>query len=399
MPDSVLVVGASAAGLATVESLRRKGYQGQITLIGEEEGAPYDRPPLSKQVLAGTWDAERTHLRTREVLDALNAAFILGERAVSLDTAARTVRTVSGRELGADAVVLATGLCARRLPDLAGTEGVHVLRTLEDSVRLRDELLHAEQTVVIGDGVLGAEIAATARQLGREVTLAGPQAAVMQTQLGPDIAERLAALHTDQGVRLRPDTLVGGATTSRGRVSGVRTAEGGVLPADLVVEAVGGIPATDWLADSGLVLDDGVVCDSHCRAAEGVYAVGDVARFHHPGLGRSLRLENRTNATEQAQTVAANILGEGRAYAPVPYFWTDQLGVKIQVYGLPTPTATLHIAEGDVQEGRFVARYEERGRPVAVLGWNMPKQARLQRQHLLPLYTAAPHPQPAGATR
>ncbi|MEV1025761.1 FAD-dependent oxidoreductase [Streptomyces sp. NPDC050264] len=396
-PSDVLVVGASAAGLAVVESLRRKGYRERITLLGEEAGAPYDRPPLSKQVLAGTWEAERTHLRTQEVLDALDAEFVLGERAVALDAATRTVRTASGAELRAETVVLATGLHARQLPGLSGAAGVHVLRTLDDAAQLRKELLGAERVVVVGDGVLGAEIAATARLMGADVTLAGPQTAPMQTQLGHDIGRRLAALHTEHGVRLRPDTPVEGVETTGGRVSGVRAAGGEILPADLVVSAVGGAPATGWLAGSGLELADGVVCDSHCRAADGIYAAGDVARFQHEGLGRSLRLENRTNATEQAMLVAANILGEDRPYSPVPYFWTDQLGVKIQVYGLPTPTARVHIAEGDTEEGRFVAQYlDEEERPVAVLGWNMPKQARQHRRHVLDRYV---RPEPAAAPR
>ncbi|MFJ8754916.1 NAD(P)/FAD-dependent oxidoreductase [Streptomyces sp. NPDC102441] len=395
-PSDVLVVGAGAAGLAVVESLRRKGYRERITLLGEETGAPYDRPPLSKQVLAGTWEAERTQLRTREVLDALDAEFVLGERASSLDAATRTVRTADGAELGAEAVVLATGLHARRLPELSGVAGVHVLRTLGDAVRLRGELLEARRVVVVGDGVLGSEIAATARLMGADVTLTGPQAAPMRAQLGHDIAALLAALHTAHGVRLRPDTLVATLETAGGRVTGVRTAEGETIPADLVVAAVGSTPATDWLAGSGLALEDGVVCDSRCRAADGVYATGDVARFHHEALGRSLRLENRTNATEQAMAVAANILGADRPYSPVPYFWTDQLGVKIQVYGLPTPTATTHVVEGDTEQGRFVARYlDGEGRPVAVLGWNMPKQARLHRPYLLDRYT----PRPVAAPR
>ncbi|MFD6281318.1 NAD(P)/FAD-dependent oxidoreductase [Streptomyces sp. NPDC060209] len=390
-PSSVLVVGAGAAGLSVVESLRRKGYRERITLIGEETGAPYDRPPLSKQVLAGTWDAERTHLRTRDVLDALDTEFVLGDRALALDAATRTVRTGSGAELGAEAVVLATGLHARRLPGLSGTAGVHVLRTLDDAARIRGELLEAERVVVVGDGVLGAEIAATARLMGTDVTLTGPQAAPMQAQLGHDIARLLAALHTEHGVRLRPDTLVDALETTDGRVTAVRQVEGETIPADLVVSAVGSTPATDWLAGSGLLLEDGVVCDSRCRAADGIYAAGDVARFHHEALGRSLRLENRTNATEQAMLVAANILGEDRPYSPIPYFWTDQLGVKIQVYGLPTPTATVHIVEGGTEEGRFVAQYlDSDGSPVAVLGWNMPKQARGHRHHLLGRYTPAP---------
>lgn len=399
-PSGVLVVGAGAAGLAVVETLRRKGYRERITLLGEETGAPYDRPPLSKQVLAGAWEAERTHLRARDVLDSLDAEFVLGERASALDAATRTVRTASGAELGAEAVVLATGLRARRLPGLSGTAGVHVLRTLDDAAGLRRELLEAQRVVVVGDGVLGSEIAATARLMGTDVTLAGPQAAPMQAQLGPAAAELLAALHTGHGVRLRTHAPVDGLATAGGRVTGVRLAGGDTIPADLVVSAVGSTPATDWLAGSGLVLDDGVVCDSRCRAADGVYAAGDVARFHHEALGRSLRLENRTNATEHAMSVAANILGEDRPYSPVPYFWTDQLGVKIQVYGLPTQAATAQIVEGGTEQGRFVALHlDDDGSPVAVLGWNMPKQARLHRRLLLDRYAPAARPESAAAPR
>ncbi|MEU1485741.1 FAD/NAD(P)-binding oxidoreductase [Streptomyces sp. NPDC005752] len=389
-PSDVLVVGAGAAGLTVVESLRRKGYRGRITLLGDEDRVPYDRPPLSKQILAGTWDAERTHLRTRDVLDSLETEFVLGDRALSLDAAARTVRTESGAELAAEAIVLATGLRARRLPGLSGTAGVHVLRTLDDAARLRGELLEAGKVVVVGDGVLGAETAATARLMGADVTLAGPQAAPMRAQLGHDIARLLASLHTGRGVRLRPDTLVEALETAGGRVAGVRPVDGAAIPADLVVAAVGSTPATDWLAGSGLVLEDGVVCDSRCRAAEGIYAAGDVARFHHEVLDRTLRSENRTNATEQAVLVASNIMGEDRPYTPVPYFWTDQFDVKIQVHGLPTPTSTVHIVEGGTEQGRFVAQYHDgEGGPVAVLGWNMPKQARLQRRHLTDRYTPA----------
>ncbi|MEV2248020.1 FAD-dependent oxidoreductase [Streptomyces sp. NPDC049970] len=392
-PSNVLVVGAGAAGLAVVESLRRKGYRERITLLGEETHAPYDRPPLSKQVLAGTWHADRTRLRTKDVLDALDAEFVLGDRASALDAATRTVRTESGAELRAEAVVLATGLRARRLPGLSGTAGVHVLRTLDDAARLRGELLEAERLVVVGDGVLGAEIAATARLMGTDVTLTGPQAAPMQVQLGHQVAALLAALHTEHGVRLLPDTLVEALETAGGRVTGVRPVGGGTLPADLVVAAVGSTPATDWLAGSGLVLEDGVVCDSRCRAADGVYAAGDVARFHHEALGRSLRLENRTNATEQAMLVAANILGEDRPHTPVPYFWTDQLGVRIQMHGLPGPASTPHIVEGAVEEGRFVAQYlDGEGGPVAVLGWNMPKQVNQHRRQLLGRYAPAAAP-------
>ncbi|WP_214408838.1 NAD(P)/FAD-dependent oxidoreductase [Sphaerisporangium fuscum] len=379
----VLVVGASAAGLATAEALRRQGYEGGLTVLGAEPHLPYDRPPLSKQVLSGTWDPDRARLRPQEILDALRAEFVLADPAVGLDVAARTVHTASGRALRADAVVIATGLRPRTLPGQAGLAGVHVLRTLEDALALRAGLLAASRLVVVGDGVLGAEVAATARDMGLDVTLAGPQQAPMALQFGPSVAESLAGLHAERGVRLRPGAGVTGLTGRDGRVTGVSLDTGEVLPADVVVVAIGADPVTDWLAGSGLRLDNGVVCDSRCRAAEGIYAVGDVARWHHERLGVPMRLENRTNATEQALTVAANILGEDRPYNPVPYFWTDQFDAKIQVHGVPSADAEVTVVDGDREGRRFVALYRRGGRVTGVLGWNMPKQTRLRRQEVV----------------
>ncbi|MBN6037665.1 NAD(P)/FAD-dependent oxidoreductase [Amycolatopsis sp. 195334CR] len=385
-PARVLVAGASAAGLATAEALRRKGYTGALTLLGDEEHVPYDRPPLSKQVLAGAWQPERSHLRTREVLDALDAEFLLGDAAASLDVANRTVHTESGRALAADAIVLATGVRPRTLPGQEGLTGVHVLRSLDDALALRAELLAARRLLVVGDGVLGAEIAATARGLGVEVVLAGPQAAPLAAQLGPLASGLLAELHNENGVKLRLGAGVDGLTTdaaNSGRVTGARLCTGEVLEADLVVVALGAIPCTDWLEDSGLVLGNGVVCDSRCRAADGIYAAGDVARWHHEHLGSLLRLENRTNATEQALAVAANLLGADQPYTPIPYFWTDQFDAKLQIHGVLTADAEVSVVEGDPAARRFVARYARHGKAVGVLGWNMPKQARLhRRQHL-----------------
>jgi len=378
----VLVVGAAAAGLTTAEALRRKGYGGEIVVLGAESHAPYDRPPLSKQVLSGTWEPERAALRTAETLAALDATFVLGDPAVALDPGSRTVRTESGRELVADAVVIATGVRPRTLPGQDGLAGVHVLRTLDDALALRKDLLGAARLAVVGEGVLGAEIAATARALGLDVTMAGPLDAPLALQVGPLVSGLLAQLHRDRGVRLRLGTGVVGLAAESGRVAGVRLATGETLPADVVVVAIGAIPATEWLAGSGLRLDNGVVCDSRSRAADGVYAVGDVARWHHEGLGRLVRLENRTNATEQAIAVAGAILGDDRPYAPIPYFWTDQFDVKIQVHGMLPAEAEVDIADGDLPGGRFVARYRSGGVVTGVLGWNMPKQARLRRQEI-----------------
>ncbi|MGA4995064.1 NAD(P)/FAD-dependent oxidoreductase [Nonomuraea bangladeshensis] len=379
----VLIVGASAAGLSTAEALRRLGHDGRLTLLDAEPHLPYDRPPLSKQVLAGAWEPERARLRGQAQLDALEAEFVRGERAVALDVTGRAVTTDSGRVLRADAVVLATGLTPCRLPGQDVLAGVHVLRGLDDALTLRAQLTAGTRLVVVGEGVLGGEIAATARGLGLEVTLAGLGPAVLGDQLGGFVSGLLTRTHAARGVRLRLGVAVESLEGERGRVTGVRLATGETLPADVVVVAIGSRPATGWLDGSGLALGDGVECDSRCRAAEGVYAVGDLASFHHEGLGRRLRLENRTNATEQAQTVAANVLGADRPYTPIPYFWTDQYDVKIQAHGLPSPAAEVTVAEGDPEQHRFAALYREGGQVTAVLGWNMPKQARLLRQQVL----------------
>ncbi|WP_330255761.1 FAD-dependent oxidoreductase [Nocardia sp. NBC_00565] len=387
-PARVLVVGASASGLSTVEALRRKKYAGTITVLGDEPHAPYDRPPLSKQVLSGAWEPEKATLRTQETLVALDAEFVLGDPAIALAAATRTVRTESGRELRADAIVIATGVRARRWPGQADLAGVHVLRALDDALALRADLLRCSRLVVVGEGVLGAEIAATARTLGLDVTMTGPQPAPMALQVGALVSNQLAQLHTERGVRLRLGTGVRNLVGADGRVTGVELGTGEVLPADVVVVAIGAIPATGWLEGSGLLLDNGVVCDSRCRAAEGIYAVGDVARWQHEHFGGLIRLENRTNATEQSAAVAAVLLGEDQPYAPVPYFWTDQFGAKLMVHGVIRTDAEVDIVEGDVADRRFVARYRSDGVVTGVLGWNMPKQVRLHRQQVVDGLTA-----------
>ena len=389
MTARALVVGASAAGLATVEALRRKGYTGTITLLGDEPHPPYDRPPLSKQVLSGAWDPQRAMLRTRESLASLDADLVLGDQATSLDPTTRTVHTASGRSLTADVIVIATGVRPRTLPGQGGVVGTHVLRTLDDALALRQDLRTGSRLVVVGEGVLGAEIAATARVLGCDVTMTGPQLAPMALQVGPLVADLLAELHTDHGVRLCLGVGVEGLTGEHARVTGVRLETGEVHPADVVVVAIGATPATEWLGTSGLTIDNGIVCDSRCRAADGIYAVGDVARWYHEQLGRLIRVENRTNATEQAAAVAAAILGADRPYLPVPYFWSDQYDVKVQVYGALLPGAEVEIVEGDLRDRRFVARYRSEGVVTGVLGWNMPKQTRHRRQEVVDALHAA----------
>jgi NADPH-dependent 2,4-dienoyl-CoA reductase/sulfur reductase-like enzyme len=297
--------------------------------------------------------------------------------------------------LRADAVVVATGLTPYRLPGQDGLAGVHVLRGLDDALTLRARLTARTRLVVVGEGVLGAELAATARAMGLEVTLAGMGQTLLREQLGDVVGGLLTSTHDERGVQLRLGVAVDELAGAGGRVTGVRLATGELLPADAVVVAIGSRPSTGWLAGSGLTLGDGVECDARCRAAEGVYAVGDVASFEHAGLGRRLRLENRTNATEQAQVVAANLLGADRPYTPIPYFWTDQYDIKIQAHGLPSPAAEVTIAEGDPEQHRFAAVYREGDQITGVLGWNMPKQARLLRQQLLGTWQPTPPLTPA----
>ena len=382
-PSSVLVVGASLGGLSVAEALRREGYAGSLVLLGAERHLPYDRPPLSKKVLAGEWEPTKAELRSAAALEKLDVHLVLDDPAVRLDVRAHEVATTSGRSFKAEVIVLATGLEPRQFPGQAQLAGVHVLRTVDEAVALRADLLAHSRLVVVGDGVLGTEIAATACAMGLSVTLVGPQELPLGMQLGRLVGEQLARLHKEKGVVLRLGVEVQELAGEQGRVSGVRLKGGEVLPAEVVVVAIGSKPAIGWLAESGLELGDGIICDSRCLAAEGIYAVGDVARWYHAGLGTSVRLENRSNAVEQGMAVAANIMGKDRPYTPVPFFWTDQFDTKIQMHGFISPDAEVAILEGDPAKGQFMAAYGRHGKVVGVLAWNMIKQSRLYRKHVV----------------
>ena len=377
--NRVVIVGASAAGLTAAETLRRQGFDGRLTLIGDEPYPPYDRPPLSKQVLDGRWKPERAFLRSEQDLAGLDADLRLGRTATALDVTHRQVELDGGAPVGFDGLIIATGVTPRRLPgsDLAG---VHVLHTLDHALALRAELCAGPRVVVVGAGVLGTEVAAAARTMGLEVTLVGPQPVPMHHLFGERIGALVAELHRDHGTRLRCGIPVHRLVGACGHVTGVEMADGSTVPADVVLLAVGSTPATGWLTSSGLRLDDGVVCDQRCEAGPGIYAAGDVASWHNPHFGMRMRVEHRMNATEQAMAAAANLLGANQPFAPVPYFWTDQYDTKIQAYGIVPPDAQLRIMDGDPAQGRFTAAYGHRGRVVGVLGWNSPREVRALRR-------------------
>ncbi|MEV6287584.1 FAD-dependent oxidoreductase [Kribbella sp. NPDC051770] len=368
-------MGASAAGSTTAQTLRREGFAGAITVIGDEPHLPYDRPPLSKQVLLGSWPAERTSFGAGTTYAEQGIDLRLATRATGLDLARREVALSTGEALGWDHLVVATGVQPVRLSDGHQLAGVHVLRTLDDAVALRKSLVDAASVVVVGAGFLGSETAAAARQLGCEVTLVDLAPAPLAVQLGAELGWMLAELHAANGVRV-----VGGSGVTRllgeSAVEGVELSDGSVVKADAVLVAVGSRPVTDWLDTSGLPCGDGVLCD---EAPAGVHAAGDVARWTSPRFGTSLRLEHRFNATEQAVWAARRILGQEVDFDPIPYFWTDQYDARIQVYGVVAPDARMVVVAGDPAARKFLAHYVSGGRVSAVLGWNMPRELRSER--------------------
>lgn len=385
LPRQIVVVGASLAGLRTLESLRQLGYDGRLTLIGDEVHLPYDRPPLSKQILTGAWDADKTYLADHARFEELDVRTLLGRSGTGLDLERREVYLDDGSVAGFDAAVVATGAVARRWSGAGCPPGVHLLRTLDDALGVREALLGGGRVVVIGGGFIGTEVASAARQLGLEVTLVMQESVPLEIAVGPVVGEVCARLHEAHGVRL-----VGGVTVATidgvERVESVTLGDGTLLPADAVVLGLGAKPATDWLESSGLGLDNGVLCDEYGVAdqASQVYAVGDVARWRGVD-GRHVRSEHWTNVAEQAHHVARNIMAgpeECAAYVPVPYFWSDQYDIKIQMVGHHDATAELDVAMGSLDQKSFAVTYSVAGRLVGAVGFNAPRQIAGYRRQL-----------------
>ena len=382
-PEStVVVVGASLAGLRAAEELRHERHTGSIVIVGDELHVPYDRPPLSKQVLSGKWDVERIHHHTPDKLDALGLEFRLGRRAVSLDTDARVVTCADGSELAYDGLIVATGTTARTLPGTEGMARVRVLRTLDDCLGIRADLAAAgpeARLVVIGAGFIGSEVAGTCHGLGVAVTVVEALPTPLGRVLGDQMGAACARLHRDHGVTLVTGVGVDRLSSDPGGSDPVvvHLADGTDLAADLVVVGIGVVPAVGWLDGSGLSLDNGVVCDEGLFAGDAVVAAGDVARWSHPSLGEQLRVEHWTNAAEGGAMAARNLVAGTAAaepYAPVPFFWSDQYETKIQVIGLPGPDDEVVVAGGSEVEGKFIALYRRGDRLRAVLAFSQPRQ-------------------------
>jgi 3-phenylpropionate/trans-cinnamate dioxygenase ferredoxin reductase component len=375
-PGRVVVVGASLAGLSAMETLRQEGFEGELIAVGAETELPYDRPPLSKQVLQGHWESDKTMLRDQTQYDGLGATWHLGRRAMALDPAARTVTLDDGEPLAYDGLVIATGASPRWLPGSEGLAGVHVLRTLGECLALRAELEGASRLCVVGAGFIGAEVAASARLRGVDVTVLEALPAPLARAFPAELGAACAALHLDQGVDLRCGVTVSGFE-GEGRVTGVRLGDGEVVEADVVVIGIGVVPETAWLESSGLTLDNGVVCDSTCAtSAPGVVAAGDIARWPNNLFGETMRVEHWSNAVEQGAAAAKRLLagpGEAVEFAPVPYFWSDQYDTKIQFLGRCCPTDEVRVVDGSIEERRFVALFGRDGRLIGALAFNRPR--------------------------
>ena len=378
--QSVTIVGAGLAGHATAKALRSQGFAGRITVVGGEQHRPYDRPPLSKDFLAGTID--RADLALEADDEDLGVDWMLGSTAVHLDLAERRVALADGGSIVSDAVIIATGSSAKTLG--RSLAGVHTLRSVDDAMNLRSELVPGARLVVVGSGFVGLEVASTARDLGLDVIVLGSSEWPLSRIFGDTIATAVQRLHERRGVVLRNRTTVslvlgrdaGADGDGPDRVTGVRLNSGEVVPADVVVLGIGSVPGTAWLEDSGLEIDGGVVCDSvGGTAAAGIFAVGDCSAWFDPVRGHAHRVEHWTDSRDRAAMMVAAILD-----APIPssalrpsYLWSDQCGVRIQFAGRLLGGEELTVEAGAVESGDPLVIYRRCGEPVAVVGIDQQK--------------------------
>jgi len=373
MGETVAIAGAGHAAGQVVATLRQKKFDGTILLIGEEPWLPYQRPPLSKKFLAGELTAERLHFKPESFYDDPGITVRLGTRIDAVDRSGKTLHTADGKTLAFDKLVFATG-ARPRLLDLPGVDldGIHYLRTIADVIGIRNQLKKGARLTIVGAGYIGLEVAAVASQLGAIVTVIEMEDRVMSRVVSPQLSEFYQNEHSSHGVNLLLSTSISGFS-GNGQVTAVDLSDGGQVATDLVVIGIGVVPNTELAQAAGLEVDNGIVVDNHCQTSDSdFFAVGDCT--HHPNdiLGYRVRLESVHNALEQAKTAASNVCGEESCYTQVPWFWSDQYDLKLQIAGLSQGYDQV-ILRGDPDSRSFSCLYLRDGRLIAVDAVNSPK--------------------------
>lgn len=369
---TVAIVGASLAGFRAAEFLRRAKFEGRLVLIGAEPHPPYDRPPLSKELLRGEWDEDRIALQRPR--DELRIDEMLGKRAIELDTDTREIQLENGDTVDFDGLVIATGGVARTLPSQPKLDGIFTLRTLDDARAIRAAFRDEPRVAVVGAGFIGAEVAASARQLGLDVTMVEALETPLAATLGQTLGGLVRQLHEARGVRVlcgrRVDRFEG-----RDRVRALVLDDGTEVESEAVIVGIGMKPSVSWLEGSAIAIEDGVRCDETLSTnVPNIVAAGDVASWYNPLFEERMRVEHWTNAVEQARHAVRTLLsspGDAAPFESVPLFWSDQFDIKIQGAGRPKPNDDLHV-ERDSDGTKLVALYSRAGRLTGAVTFNQP---------------------------
>jgi len=380
MQEEIVIVGAGQAGAQAAQSLRQGGFEGPLRLIGDEAHPPYQRPPLSKKYLAGEIGTEGLFLRPPAFYPTNNIDLIPNTRVDAIDRSAKRLQLQNGDTLPYGRLVLATGTGARSLPLLgADLDGVVTLRSIADVDVIRGHLGKGGRLVIIGAGYIGLEVAAVAKTLGKEVTVLEAQDRPMKRVVSETVSDFFSKLHRARGIDLRLDTGVE-AIEGSGTVSGVKLAGGDILPADLVLIAVGAEPNDRLAEDAGLETDNGILVDGACQTSdEAIFAAGDCTRFYSNRYQRSVRMESVQNAIDQAKAVAQVLLGQEVDYDPLPWFWSDQYDIKLQIAGLSEGYDDTIVA-GAPEDRKFYVAYLKSGNLIAVDSINSPRSHMMARR-------------------
>jgi len=369
----VVIVGAGQAGFQVAASLRTEGYEGAIALIGDEPNLPYQRPPLSKGFMSGKQDIEATALRPAAFYESHRIDLMMGAKVSEIDRAGRAVHLASGPNVPYEALVLALGARNRTLPvERAELDGICYLRSDVEAIDIRQRLEHARDIVVIGGGFIGLELAAAARTLGKSVRVVELQSRLMPRVVSPILSDFYRDLHANQGVEISLNVALSETVGYEGKVSEIVLSDGAVCPADLVLVGIGVVPNTELALDAGLTVSNGIVVDEYLRTEdESVYAVGDCANHPNPFATGRVRIESVQNAVDQAKCIAAAIVGRAKNYRAVPWFWTDQFDIKLQMAGLSGGYGQV-VTRGEPESRKFSVFYFRDGQLAAVDSVNRP---------------------------